>query len=299
MVTKNQMEESGVSVVLGSYNRKHFLKMTIQSLRRELSDVPFPYEIIVVDGGSSDGSLNWLIKQKDIITITQHNHGVWNGEKIPRRSWGYFMNLGFKSAQGKYICMVSDDCLIVPDAIKNGYTLFEERLNAGDKVGAVAFYWRNWPEQKSYWVGHTLGGKLVVNHGLYLNSALNEVEYIDEDNFHFYYADGDLCLKLWNNGYTVIESPNSFIEHYSHATLSTRKNNLEREKEDWSNYVSKWAGVFSDRMDEVTGGWINREYEDRSMTANAYSLYHQLHRIQIIRQIPGYIMRKIRERTDT
>lgn len=294
MVTKNQMKERGVSVVLGSYNRKQFLKMTIQSLRKELSNAPFPYEIIVVDGGSSDGSLTWLIKQKDIITITQHNHGVWNGKKIQRRSWGYFMNLGFKSAQGKYICMVSDDCLIVPDAINNGYTFFEEKLDAGEKTGAVAFYWRNWPEQKSYWVGYTVGRKLVVNHGLYLNSALNEVGYINEDDYHFYYADGDLCLKLWNNGYSVIDSSNSYIEHYSHANLSIRKENLKREKEDWNNYVSRWTGVFSDEKDEVSGGWINKEYTDPSRTANAYSIYHQLHRIQTIRQIPGYILKKIR-----
>lgn len=299
MVTKNQMKLSGVSVVLGSYNRKQFLKMTVQSLRKELSNAPFPYEMIVVDGGSSDGSLNWLTKQKDIITITQHNHGVWNGKNIPRRSWGYFMNLGFKTAQGKYVCMVSDDCLIVPDAIKNGYTLFEKRLDAGEKVGAVAFYWRNWPEQKSYWIGYTFGGKLFVNHGLYLNSALNEVEYIDEDNYHFYQADADLCLKLCNNRYLVIESPDSFIEHYSHANLSIRKENLKRQKEDLSNYVSRWTGVFSEGKDEVLGGWINKEYDDHSMTANAYSIYYQLHRIQIVRQIPGYIMRKIRGKTDT
>jgi glycosyltransferase involved in cell wall biosynthesis len=295
MVTKNQMKKSGVSVVLGSYNRKRFLKMTIQSLRKELSSASFPHEIIVVDGGSTDGSLNWLIKQKDIITITQHNHGVWNGKKIPRRSWGYFMNLGFKSAQGKYICMVSDDCLIVPDAIKNGHTLFEERLNAGDKIGAIAFYWRNWPEQKRYWIGHTLGGKLFVNHGLYLNNALTEIGYIDEDNFNFYHADGDLCLKLWNNGYTVIESPGSFIEHYSHANLSIRKENTKRQEGDWNNFVLKWKGIFSYDQNDVSGGWVEKEYYDPSKIANAYWIYYQLHRIQIVRQIPGYIYKKIHD----
>ncbi|UCF03833.1 MAG: glycosyltransferase, partial [Deltaproteobacteria bacterium] len=64
-------EKTEVSVVLGSYNRKRFLKAAIQSIRN--NEILVPYEIIVVDGGSTDGSLSWLSKQKDIITILQHN----------------------------------------------------------------------------------------------------------------------------------------------------------------------------------------------------------------------------------
>ena len=115
---KDPMSRPTVSVVIGSYNRIDFLKLTLESVRRELE--PAAAEIIVVDGGSDDGSLEWLIAQKDIVTIVQHNRGTWRGKPVKRRSWGYFMNLGFKSAQGKYVCMLSDDCLVVPGAIRNG-----------------------------------------------------------------------------------------------------------------------------------------------------------------------------------
>jgi len=47
----------------------------------------------------------------------------------------------------------------------------------GKRIGAVAFYWRTWPEQKDYWVGLTLGGRMFVNHGPYLRSALEAVGY--------------------------------------------------------------------------------------------------------------------------
>jgi glycosyltransferase involved in cell wall biosynthesis len=57
-----------------------------------------PFEIIVVDGGSEDGTLEWLIRQKDIITIVQHNRGEFNGKPVKRKSWGYFMNPCFKAA---------------------------------------------------------------------------------------------------------------------------------------------------------------------------------------------------------
>src|SRR4051794_18447160 len=115
-----------VSVVVGSYNRLEFLKPTIESVRHELSDIE--HELIIIDGGSTDDSIKWLTEQKDIITIVQHNRGEWLGKKIERRSWGYFMNLGFRAASGKFICMLSDDCLVVPGAIKNGLELFEKQL---------------------------------------------------------------------------------------------------------------------------------------------------------------------------
>jgi glycosyltransferase involved in cell wall biosynthesis len=256
-----------LSVVLGSYNRLRFLKLTIDSIRRELDLCPFSHEIIVVDGGSTDGTLKWLAGQKDIITIIQHNRGEWRGRPVERRSWGYFMNLGFRCAQGKYVCMLSDDCLVVPGAIRNGVNLFEERLSAGENISAIAFYWRNWPEQENYMVGLTLGNRMLVNHGLYLKDALEAVAYIDEETYHFYHADGDLCLKMWHNGYSCIDSPDSYVEHYSHANFDVRGSNQEKQQKDFSAYLKKWEGIFYYPEANNIGGWITKEFMDTTLTA--------------------------------
>lgn len=266
MVTQNNTKKSGVSIILGSYNRKKFLQLTIDSIREEITRSDFPCEIIVVDGGSTDGTLPWLLEQGDIITIIQYNRGTWRGKKMPRRSWGYFMNLGFKCAQYKYICMLSDDCLVVPNAIVNGYNLFEAHLQTRQNIGAVAFYWRNWPEQEKYWVGLTLGNKMFVNHGMYLNHAITDVGYIDEDNFTFYHADGDLCLKLWQKGYSVIDSPDSYIEHFSHANSVVRKSNSKSQKQDNENYLKKWEGIFYHRENLIQGSWIKKSFIDSTKT---------------------------------
>lgn len=37
-------------------------------------------------------ALSWLLKQKDVITIVQHNRGEFMGKKIEQLSLGYFMN---------------------------------------------------------------------------------------------------------------------------------------------------------------------------------------------------------------
>lgn len=260
-------EKTKISIVLGSYNRLPFLKLTIKTVRAELLD--FDYEIIVVDGGSTDGTPEWLVNQKDIITIIQHNRGVFNGKPIKRRSWGYFMNLGFKTAQGKYICMISDDCLVIPGAIKNGYGLFEERLAQGEKVGAMAFYYRNWPDEILYKVQYSLEGNMYLNHGLYLRSALEEVGYIEEDLLNFFYADCDLCLKLLEKGYKCIDSPNSYIEHYKHASPVIRKSNIDASRQDLDNYLNKWSAIYGRKV-VVDDTVLEKSFQDPTQTADLF-----------------------------
>src|SRR5262245_43349195 len=172
-----------VSIVVGSYNRRRFLEQAIETIRT--NGARATYEQIVVDGGSTDGSLDWLVRQKDVITIVQHNRGDFRGTPVRRRSWGYFMNLGFKAAQGRYILMISDDCLLVPGAIDRGVAHFAELEARGRQIGGVAFYYRNWPKEKNYYVQRTFGGKLMVNHGLFARSALEAVGWVDEDRYQF------------------------------------------------------------------------------------------------------------------
>jgi GT2 family glycosyltransferase len=246
-----------VSVVIGSLNRRWHLKRTIASVREEL---PFPEaEILVVDGGSDDGTLRWLRKRKDVITIVQHNRGKWKGRPVPRRSWGYFMNLGFRMAAAPYICMLSDDCLVVPGAIRNALERFERE---GDDVGALAFYWRNWPEQDRYWVGRTFGGRLFVNHGLFRREAMASVGFADEEEFRFYHADGDLALRMADDGWRCLDAPGSFIEHFSHANLGQRAANLETQARDWAAYDRRWAHLGAPET-----SWIELSHDDPHRTA--------------------------------
>lgn len=279
-----------ISVVLGTYNRKRFLKLAIESIRNELINCGESSEIIVVDGGSTDGTIEWLSRQKDIILIVQHNRGKWKNKPIERRSWGYFMNLGFKCAQGKYVCMVSDDCLLLPNSIKNGLNLFEEKIKEKKKIGSIAFFFRDWPFSKNYHVNYNFG-KIYVNHGLYLNETLKKVGYINEDDYRFYGADIDLVMKMYNSGYICIESPNSFVEHFADANNLIRNTNNDVAKNDASSLQLKWKKKYGN----LGGEWKQKSFNDPSKTANKFKIPLVLeYKDQFLRSPIKFIIRVVK-----
>lgn len=260
-----KMPKPLVSVVMGTFNRKDFLKLTINNLRTELQDIP--HELIVIDGGSQDGTVAWLTQQKDIIAMVQHNRGTWRGQPIERKPWGFFMNLGFKTAHGKYALLISDDCLLVPGSLKNAVAQFEKAESSGIKLGGVSFFWRDYPDENRFKVAHhVIGDKSCLNFGLYLTQALKDVGYIDETNFQFYAADLDLCLRVWEKGYVFEDAEGSYLEHYYYANTKARNSNTASHQSDLAEFVKRW------KSPECT--WVYRDHVDPVQVRNRYRAQH-------------------------
>ncbi len=87
-----------VSVVIPTFNRKDFVLEAIDSVVNQTVN---PFEIIVVDDGSTDGT-GELIKKKypDIVYVYQENRGVSAAR-----------NNGIKIAKGDYIALLDSDDL--------------------------------------------------------------------------------------------------------------------------------------------------------------------------------------------
>ena len=236
--TRPATDRSKLSVVLGTLDRLHLLQPAIASVRAQ--KVEAEVEIVVIDGGSGDGTLAWLMAQKDIITIVQHNRGDWQGQPLPRRSWGFFMNLAFRATSAEIVCMISDDCLLLPGALQAGLDRLAELETTGERVGGLAFPFRNWPDDRRYFVGKTLGGRMMVNHGFFVRAALQDAGWIDEEAYRFYKADSDLCLKMWARGWTIRDVPGAHVEHYVDPGEALRMRNNAAMAADRDVYTTRW-----------------------------------------------------------
>ena len=85
-----------ISVVIPSYNRKDFLKRSIDSA---INQTKKPLEIIVVDDGSTDGTEAMIKSDYDFVKfIKQKNKGVSAAR-----------NIGIKVSIGEWICFLDSD----------------------------------------------------------------------------------------------------------------------------------------------------------------------------------------------
>lgn len=250
-------DKASISVVLGTYNRLPYLKAAIDSVRA--STFAETVEIIVVDGGSTDGTLDWLVRQTDVIAIIQHNRTMVDGKLRRKRSWGYFMNLAFKAAEADLICMISDDSVVHPDTLSEGVARYRSAVAEGQKIGGVAFHWRSWPAEQNYRVGLTFSDKMFVNHGILVKEALASVGYLDEKTYSFYCADGDVGLRMWQAGFKIIDAPGAIVEHFEDVSPDIRKDNYALVEQDWAAYLKRWDGIFVDVANPNPGQWVRSE----------------------------------------
>ncbi len=108
------------SIVILTYNQLDYTRITIDSIRRHTKS---PYEIIIVDNASTDGTVEYLKAQKDIRTIfNEENVGFPAG-----------CNQGMGVAKGDYIVLLNND-VIVTDGWLEGMI---ECSEADPKIGIV------------------------------------------------------------------------------------------------------------------------------------------------------------------
>jgi glycosyltransferase involved in cell wall biosynthesis len=262
-----------VSIVMGAYNRLEFLKLAIESAREETKHIP--HEILVVDGGSDDGSLEWLMAQKDIVTIIQHNRGEFDGKPIQRRSWGYFMNLVFKSAQAPYILMMSDDTIFHTGAVQNGLDFIAQQQALGKKIGAVPFYFHDIDEDAPHeYKVLALFDTPLLNHGIYVREPFKEVGYADEDSFLFYASDSDICFKLIHAGYEVLPCPTALMLHCPNHPTRFMTTSNDKWVHDATALINKWRGIFVDdtmTVEKIILGNRTVHYVDETDSAKKFN----------------------------
>lgn len=133
-------EEDLVSVIIPAYNVEEYLEECIDSVINQ-KDLKCKLEIIVINDGSSDGTLDickkYELDKKIKFINNKKNKGL-----------AYSRNVGIKRAKGNYIVFVDSDDLLYEDAISKLYNQIKlnnadmviARLNGFDSNGEYGYY---------------------------------------------------------------------------------------------------------------------------------------------------------------
>lgn len=190
-----------LSIVVGTYNRKHQIIKLVDSIRRE---VQIPYILYITDAGSTDGTLEYLRSiESDCIKP------IYVG-KLLGQAKAY--NDVFEQVSTPYVCWVSDDNEIV----NRGLDKAVEILQRNKKFGMVGLKVRDkeGPFVKAPYIGGVSKiGILNVNQGVLPTSVLKSIGGFSEE-FRDYGIDPDLTAKVLFMGHDIVYTRDISIHHY-------------------------------------------------------------------------------------
>lgn len=113
-----------ISLVSGTFQRLSYLQQMVASFRANIP-AGISYEVIIVDGGSTDGTIEWCAGQGDVTLIEQ-------GELLGAIK---AFDTGAEAAMGDYVLLANDDIVFLPNSILPAVI----HLETHPQAGAVAF----------------------------------------------------------------------------------------------------------------------------------------------------------------
>jgi GT2 family glycosyltransferase len=227
-----RMPKAKTAVVIPNWNGKDSLGNCLDSLQAQTE----PAEIIVVDNGSTDGSVEFLgINYPAVVLIKRDkNYGFTGGT-----------NPGMQKAIGdgfKYVALFNNDAIADKNWLKQLVAFLDEHDNAGiatskicdakkthlDSTGEGYSIWglpfpRGRAEEfshkydKDVWVFGASGGA-----SLHRIKMLEEIGLFDND-FFAYYEDVDLSFRAQLAGWKIGYVPEAIASHEIGATSSKMK----------------------------------------------------------------------------
>lgn len=226
------MSTRKVSIIIPNYNGKHYLDFCLRSVLE--TDYP-NLEVLVVDNGSTDGSVEYVISNfsKDTrvkVIVLDKNYGY------PAAN-----NIGAKQANGKYLVFLNNDTKVDKGWLKELVQVFELDRSVGMAQGKVLLM-RN-PRRISN-VGHYIDklgftydrGRFEKDEGQYDHitqiavtgvAAIIRREVFEklsgfDSSFFLQLEDSDLSWRVQLYGLRTILVPQAIIYHVDGGTLYKR-----------------------------------------------------------------------------
>jgi len=210
-----------ISIIIPNYNGKKHLEICLSALiKQKFKDI----EIIVIDNGSSDGSVDFIKNNfpEVKVILSKENLGFAQAN-----------NLGAKEAKGEYLLFLNNDTKLKEDCLVFLFNRIKADVSQGvvfskvlfmdepDRLDAVGSYLTKtgfllhvgwWEKDKGQ---HDYVDKIFSPKGvcfLMRKSLFNKIGGFDKDYFA-YFEESDLFWRVWLSGYTIHFVPESICYH--------------------------------------------------------------------------------------
>jgi len=210
-----------VSVVIVSYNSRDWLPACLSSLQAQTYS---NLEIVLVDNGSSDGSLEW---------VREHYPETRCIRMTPAASLAHAINQGIQASAGAYYLILNPDVRLEPGAMAYMVAAARREARCAAVAAKLRFLWAptflnglgnfvgalSWGTDSA--LGHLDLGQFddwrelpsaCFAAALIPAAAMRDVGWLDE-GFPMYYEDSEWCYRARLLGYRVRAAPQAVVYH--------------------------------------------------------------------------------------
>ncbi len=233
------------SIIIPVFNRVDFTQKCLESIFQAGSR--YPFEVIVVDNASSDGTEKYLESLEDkIITIRNEKN----------LGFAKACNQGAGIAKGKYLLFLNNDTIVT----EGWLDILVEELD-DDFSSAAAGSKLLYPDDTIQHAGVVFGEDKIPYH-IYARER-KEKHYVNkkrkfnavtaacmlvrkdifkkvggfDENFVNGYEDVDLCLRIKETGKDIVYCPQSVVYHYE----SISEGRADKLQENKVLFLEKWG----------------------------------------------------------
>lgn len=248
-----------VSIVILTFNQIRFTQECVASIQ---ACTPEPHEIIFVDNGSTDGTVEWL---KEQLQVNAGYRLIDNGTNF---GFAKGCNQGIKTAQGEFILLLNNDVVVTSEWLGGMLECLRRQQNAGiigpmtnnisgiqrvKRIGyddmsglnSYASYFRQTNRYRRIENRRIVGFCMLFRHEL-----ADRIGLLDESFGSGNFEDDDYCLRAELAGYRNLIAGDVFIHHYGSQTFSGNKINYnDAMMRNMTLYRNKWN---YGKLDEAT-----------------------------------------------
>ncbi|MFD0710689.1 glycosyltransferase family 2 protein [Paenibacillus sp. GCM10027626] len=231
------------SIIIPTYNGKDLLKDCLYSIKRHTNE---PHEIIVVDNGSTDGTVD-LCRQEGVTFISLAGNSGFPAA----------CNMGLKIASGDSLLLLNNDVIVSRNWLKNMLKCLYSRAEIGI-VGPLTNYasgqqqidmpYTNLEEMaeqlnKSDAKKWRQANRVVGLCFLFKREVMERIGLLDERFSPGHFEDDDYCYRARNAGYTLRIAGDVFVFHHGSASFNRQDEGIVKQlvESNRHKFIDKWG----------------------------------------------------------
>ena len=244
--TKRPERDFGLtSIIIVTHNQLPYTQQCIDSLRMRTDE---PYELILVDNGSSDGTPEYLNSLAEVKVILNSDN----------RGFPAAVNQGIAAASGRNILLLNNDTLVTTGWL---YRLLSQ-LHSAPEIGIVgpvsnnisgpqqvpvsysdlasldgfAWDWGKQHDQQSLDESRLVGFCMLIKRKL-----IDKIGTLDEQFGIGCFEDDDFCRRANTAGFRTVIAADSFVHHFgSRSFIGSGADFAGIMQENEQKYRQKW-----------------------------------------------------------